>query len=120
MSIKEMEHSEHYHITDEDDYKNIDNIDDLCCELKESTIDEVNQIIKMLETLTCELKNVNPAVIQEAVNNFLTYEDKQEIVDLYIKNFDCLPNNNEIKIYVLQMFHNLCIPITRSPEIITE
>ena len=53
-------------------------------------------------------------------NNFLTYEDKQEIVDLYIKNFDCLPNNNEIKIYVLQMFHNLCIPITRSPEIITE
>ena len=123
MSIKQMEHSEHYHITNEYDYKNIeleDEIDDLCCELKESVVDEANKIIEMLETITAELHGVNPALIREAVNQYLTPQDKKEMVDLYVKCFDELPNNSDIKIYVLQMFHNLCIPITRSPVIIKE
>lgn len=116
MSIKQIQHSENYHITNEDDYKNIeikDEIDELSCQLKDSIVDEANKIIKVLETITAELHGINPALIQEAVNQYLTIEDKQEMVDLYIKCFDDLPNNNEIKIYVLQMFHNLCIPITR-------
>ena len=38
------------------------------------------------------------------------------MIDLYLKCFDDLPNDNEIKLYVLHMFHTLCIEITRLPE----
>ena len=125
MSIKQNEHSENYHITNEDDYKNIemvedDEIEEISCKLEQSVVDEANEIILTLETITSELRDVNPSLIQEAVNQFLTHDDKQEMVDLYLKCFDELPNDNEIKLYVLQMFNNLCIPITRMPEIIKE
>ena len=125
MSLKQQEHSEHYHITNEDDYKNIemvedDEIDEISCKLEQSVVDDANEIILTLETITSELRDVNPSLIQEAVNQFLTPDDKQEMVDLYLKCFDELPNDNEIKLYVLQMFNSLCIPITRMPEIIKE
>ena len=109
MSIKQTEHSDHYHITNEDDYKNIelvddDDIEEISCQLEQSIVDEANEIIATLETITAELRDVNPSLIQEAVNQFLTPDDKKEMVDLYMKCFDELPNNNEIKLYVLQMF----------------
>lgn len=122
MSIKQNQHNEHYHITNEDDYKNVeivdDDIEEICCELEQSVVDEANNIISTLETITAELRDVNPAVIQEAVNQFLTIEDKHEMIDLYYKCFDKLPNDNEIKLYVLQMFNQLCIPITRLPDLV--
>jgi len=125
MSLKQQEHLEHYHITNEDDYKNIemvedDEIEEISCKLEQSVVDDANEIILTLETITSELRDVNPSLIQEAVNQFLTPDDKQEMVDLYLKCFDELPNDNEIKLYVLQMFNSLCIPITRMPEIIKE
>lgn len=124
MSIKQNEHSEHYHITQEEDVRNIevvdDDIDEISCQLEQSVVDEANNIISMLETITAELRDVNPALIQEAVNQFLTIEDKEEMIELYYKCFDELPNDNEIKLYVLQMFNQLCIPITRKPETIKE
>jgi len=122
MSIKQNQHNEHYHITNEDDYKNVeivdDDIEEISCQLEQSVVDEANNIISTLETITAELRDVNPAVIQEAVNQFLTIEDKHEMIDLYYKCFDKLPNDNEIKLYVLQMFNQLCIPITRLPDLV--
>lgn len=119
-----MEHSQHYHITNEDDYKSVelvdDDIDEITCELEQSVIDEANEIIATLEGITAELRDVNPALIQEAVNQFITPQDKKEMINLYMKCFDKLPNNHEIKLYVLQMFNQLCIPITRTPEPIKE
>jgi hypothetical protein len=124
MSLKQREQIEHYHITNEDDYKSVelvdDDIDEITCELEQSVIDEANQIIITLEGITAELRDVNPALIQEAVNQFLTPQDKEEMINLYMKCFNNLPNNHEIKIYVLQMFNQLCIPITRKPETIKE
>lgn len=121
MSIKQNQHRESYHITQEEDIQNIelvdDDIEEICCELEQSVVDDANNIIEMLETITAELRDVNPSLIQEAVNQFLTPNDKQEMVDLYMKCFDELPNDNEIKLYVLQMFNQLCIGITRMPEI---
>jgi hypothetical protein len=121
MSIKQNEHSEHYHITQEEDVRNIevvdDDIDEISCQLEQSVVDEANNIISMLETITAELRDVNPALIQEAVNQFLTIEDKEEMIELYYKCFDELPNDNEIKLYVLQMFNQLCIPITRMADL---
>tara|TARA_R110000868_G_scaffold77528_2_gene221878 strand:- start:1835 stop:2245 length:411 start_codon:yes stop_codon:yes gene_type:complete len=120
MSIKQNQHNEHYHITQEEDIQNIELIEDeedeLCSKLSETVVDEANQIIAVLETITSELKDISPALIQEAVNQFLTPEDKQEMVDLYLKCFDELPNNNEIKLYVLHLMNDLCIPITRLPK----
>jgi hypothetical protein len=124
MSLKQTEHNEHYHITNEDDYKSVelvdDDIDEITCELEQSVIDEANEIIATLEGITAELRDVNPALIQEAVNQFITPQDKKEMINLYMKCFDKLPNNHEIKLYVLQMFNQLCIPITRTPEPIKE
>tara|TARA_R110000868_G_scaffold257818_1_gene515066 strand:- start:5554 stop:5922 length:369 start_codon:yes stop_codon:yes gene_type:complete len=121
MSIKQNQHNEHYHITNEDDYKNVeivdDDIEEISCQLEQSVVDDANEIIATLETITAELRDVNPSLIQEAVNQFLTPDDKKEMVDLYMKCFDELPNDNDIKLYVLQMFNQLCIPITRMPEI---
>lgn len=120
MSIKQNEHREAYHITDGDDYTNVelvdDDVDEITCKLEQSVVDDANEIIATLETITSELRDVNPSLVQEAVNQFLTPQDKQEMVDLYLKCFDELPNNNEIKLYVLQMFNQLCIPITRMPD----
>jgi hypothetical protein len=127
MSLKQTEHNEHYHITNEDDYKSVElvedseaEIDEITCELEQSVIDEANEIIITLEGITAELRDVNPALIQEAVNQFITPQDKKEMINLYMKCFDKLPNNHEIKLYVLQMFNQLCIPITRTPEPIKE
>lgn len=124
MSLKQREQIEHYHITNEDDYKSVelvdDDIDEITCELEQSVIDEANQIITTLEGITAELRDVNPSLIREAVNQFLTPQDKEEMINLYMKCFNNLPNNHEIKIYVLQMFNQLCIPITRKPETIKE
>ena len=123
MSIKQTEHSDHYHITNADDYTNIellddDDIEEISCQLEQSVVVEANEIISTLETITAELRDVNPSLIQEAVNQFLTPDYKKEMVDLYMKCFDELPNNNEIKLYVLQMFNQLCIPITRMPDLV--
>ena len=127
MSLKQTEHSQHYHITNEDDYKSVElvedsetEIDEITCELEQSVIDDANEIIATLETITAELRDVNPALIQEAVNQFITPQEKKEMIKLYMKCFDKLPNNHEIKLYVLQMFNQLCIPITRTPETIKE
>ena len=121
MSIKQNQHNEHYHITQEEDIQNIelvdDDIDEISCQLEQSVVDEANEIIATLETITAELRDVNPSLIQEAVSQFLTPEDKKEMVDLYMKCFDELPNDNEIKLYVLHLLNTLCIPITRMPEI---
>ena len=122
MSIKQQEHREAYHITDEDDYKKVelvdDDIEEISCQLEQSVVDDANEIIATLETITAELRDVNSSLIQEAVNQFLTPDDKKEMVDLYMKCFDELPNDNEIKLYVLQMFNQLCIPITRMPDLV--
>lgn len=124
MSIKQQDHSEHYHITQEEDIQNIELVDDsedeLCSKLDEAVVDDANNIIATLETITSELRDVNPALIQEVVNQFLTPQDKQEMIDLYMKTFDDLPNDNELKLYVLQLMNELCIPITRMPETIIE
>lgn len=120
MSIKQNQHSEHYHITQEEDVKIVELIDDveddLCDKLSETVVDDANQIIVALETITSELRDIEPALIQEAVDQFLTPNDKQEMIDLYLKCFDNLPNDNEIKIYVLHLMNDLCIPITRLPK----
>jgi hypothetical protein len=120
MSLKQREQIEHYHISSEDDFKSIelveDSEDELCQKLDEAVVDDANQIICALENIISELKDVPTALIQQVVDEMLTKEDKREMIDLYYKCFDNLPNDNELKLYVLHLFNQLCMPITRMPE----
>ena len=124
MSIKQNEHREAYHVTNQDDYENIvlgkteeaeekkEEEDEEYDEVNE----EANQIITALEDIMSELKGVDKKDIQEVVNTILTDEDKQELNKLYYTFFHDLPNNNSIKVYVLHLFNELCMPITRNTD----
>jgi predicted house-cleaning noncanonical NTP pyrophosphatase (MazG superfamily) len=117
MSIKQNEHREAYHITDQEDY---DNLEEKKEEEEEEEYDEVNeeanQIITALENIMAELKGVDKKDIQEVVDTILNEEDKQELYKLYYTFFHDLPNNNSIKVYVLHLFNELCMPITRNTD----
>ena len=123
MSIKQNEHREAYHVTNQDDYENIILGKTEEAEKKEEedeeydeVNEEANQIITALEDIMSELKGVDKKDIQEVVNTILTDEDKQELYKLYYTFFHDLPNNNSIKVYVLHLFNELCMPITRNTD----
>jgi hypothetical protein len=123
MSKKQNEHNEAYHITDQNDYEKVFEKEEEVKEEKkeeepEEEYDEVgkeaNEIINTLEEIMYELKDVKKSDIQEVVETILTDDDKQELYSLYYKFFHDLPNNNSIKIYVLHLFNELCMPIKRN------
>lgn len=125
MSIKQMEHSEQYCIYNSDEYKSVELVEDektdeeveeTINKLEETYINDANEIISALENIVSELKDVPTPLIQQVVDEMITQEDKNEMMDMYFKCFDNLPNDNEIKIYVLYLFNQLCMPITRKPE----
>ena len=123
MSIKQNEHREAYHVTNQDDYENIILGKTEEAEKKEEedeeydeVNEEANQIITALEDIMSELKGVDKKDIQEVVDTILNEEDKQELYKLYYTFFHDLPNNNSIKVYVLHLFNELCMPITRNTD----
>jgi hypothetical protein len=119
MSKKQTEHNEAYHITNQNDYEKVfEKEEEKKEEEPEEEYDEVskeaNEIINTLEEIMYELKDVKKSDIQEVVETILTDDDKQELYSLYYKFFHDLPNNNSIKIYVLHLFNELCMPIKRN------
>jgi hypothetical protein len=119
MSKKQTEHNEAYHITNQNDYEKVfEKEEEKKEEEPEEEYDEVskeaNEIINTLEEIMYELKDVKKSDIQEVVETILTDDDKQELYSLYYKFFHDLPNNNSIKIYVLHLFNELCMPIRRN------
>lgn len=93
----------------------IDNI-----EIKEEEEIQLNQeaqeIISALEGIVSELADVDTSLIYEAVNSFLSKEDIDEMKNIYSNCFDNVPNENQVKQYVLYLFNVLQIPITREVE----
>lgn len=91
-----------------------------CPEIKEEICDidrnTVHEIISTLETIVGELKDIDPEIIKQAVDEFLSEEDIEEMISIYHKCFDKYPNNNDIKIYVLHLFNTLQIPIYRDVD----
>ena len=91
-----------------------------CPEIKEEICDidrnTVHEIISTLETIVGELKDIDPDIIKQAVDEFLSEEDIEEMISIYHKCFDKYPNNNDIKIYVLHLFNTLQIPIYRDVD----
>jgi len=121
MSKKQTEHNEAYHITNQNDYDKVfekEEKEEKKEEEENEIFDEVgkeaNAIINTLEEIMYELKDVKKSDIQEVVDTILTDNDKQELYSLYYKFFHDLPNNNSIKIYVLHLFNELCMPIKRN------
>ena len=122
MSKKQTEHNEAYHITNQNDYDKVfekkEEKEEKKEEEPEPEYDEVgkeaNAIINTLEEIMSELNGVDKKDIQKVVDEMLTDNDKQELYSLYYKFFHDLPNNNSIKIYVLHLFNELCMPIKRN------
>jgi len=121
MSKKQTEHNEAYHITNQNDYDKVFEKKEEKEEKKEEEPEEydevgkeANAIINTLEEIMSELNGVDKKDIQKVVDEMLTDNDKQELYSLYYKFFHDLPNNNSIKIYVLHLFNELCMPIKRN------
>ena len=98
--------------------EDLDRLDELVEEVKldetTSTLtekDEVNEIITALENIIDEVKDVEPQIIKQVVNEFLSEEDINEMKSVYHSCFDEIPNNNPLKLYVLHLFNILQIPI---------
>ena len=125
--MKQKSHSQAYHITNQDDFNRVikgnnqeEEEEETKKEEEEDIYDEVNeeanQIITALEDIMAELKGVKPSEIEEVVNTILTEKDKNELRKLYYTFFHDLPDDNSIKIYVLQLLTTLFIPIMRNTE----
>jgi len=82
-------------------------------EIDESDVNTAHEIIATLEGIVGELNDIDPLLIKQAVDEFLSQDDINEMVSVYHKCFDKYPNNNAVKQYVLHLFNMLYIPIYR-------
>lgn len=117
MNKKQNDHGDHYHITDEDDLHNVfnENIQD---NLEELTITdeptaEPDDIIKYLESLVSVIGDVSRDEMQAVVEQSISSNEINNLTDIYHELFDDVPNNDNLKLYVLNLFNKLCIPIVR-------
>lgn len=85
-------------------------------EIEDSDVRTAQEIIATLEGIVGDLKHTDPSLIQQAVDQFLSKEDIDEMVTIYHNCFDKYPNNNSIKQYVLHLFNMLYIPIYKVLE----
>jgi hypothetical protein len=95
-------------------------IEEIHNELKEEQEDiskEVSEIITVLESITNDICLEDPDLVKQSVDEFLSQDDIAEMIALYESCFSQIPNNNQVKQYVLHLFHILQIPITRTPVI---
>ena len=125
MSIKQNEHREAYHITNQNDYDSVvlekdEEQEEKKEEEEEDEYDEcdaeANLIITTLENIMKELDGLDKKDIKHVVDTILSEKDKQELYNLYFSMFHDLPDNNSIKIYVLHLFNEICMPIKRNTE----
>ena len=132
MSIKQNEHREAYHITNQNDYDSVvlekdEEQEEKKEEEEEDEYDEcdaeANLIITTLENIMKELAKavllrafLDKKDIKHVVDTILSEKDKQELYNLYFSMFHDLPDNNSIKIYVLHLFNEICMPIKRNTE----
>lgn len=94
----------------------MDNLQELKQEINEADKETAQEIIATLEGIVGDLKDTDPMLIKQAVDEFLSQEDIDEMVSIYHQCFDKYPNNNDIKQYVLHLFNMLFIPIYRYGE----